>query len=144
MELPRCIQEIAGVIGRERALYLIGQLPRIRIESKQWSKAILYVPKRLKVDDTLVRILGWNDATKMVNTFGGEMLHPGNCDYVYRAFLHRSINRMFTEGMSVKAIAELLELSERTVKRHCDDKPQQENQPANDNTPQITSHRATA
>lgn len=136
MELPRTVQEIADVIGRERALFLIGQLPKLWVPSQQYHKVILYVPKRIKPSDPLVRILGWNDASKMVQHFGGEMLHPANCEYIYRKFIHRSITRMHNEGMDAKAIAELLDVSERTVKRHCADKPHKDIQAANDNTPQ--------
>lgn len=126
MELPHCVQEIADVIGRERALYLIGKLPRVRIESKQWSKSILYVPKRLTFDHILTKILGWNDATKLVNVFGGEILHPGNCDYIYRNFLRESIRKMAADGMTPKQLSELFNLSDRTIKRCTNDKPQQE------------------
>ena len=136
MELPRTVQEIADVIGRERALFLIGQLPKLWVPSQQYHKVILYVPKRLKPNENLVQILGWNDASKMVKHFGGEMLHPANCEYIYRRFIHRSIMRMHCEGMSAKDIAELLDVSERTVKRHCADKPHKDKQAANDNTPQ--------
>lgn len=136
MELPRTVQEIADVIGRERALYLIGQLPKLWVPSQQYHKVILYVPKRIKPSDQLVQILGWNDANKMVQHFGGEMLHPANCEYIYRRFIHRSIQTMHSDGMDTKEIAELLGVSERTVKRHCTDKPHKDTQPANDNTPQ--------
>lgn len=139
MELPRTVQEIADVIGRERALFLIGQLPKLWVQSQQYHKVILYVPKRLKPSDPLVKILGWNEASKMVQHFGGEMLHPANCEYIYRHFIHRSIKRMHSDGMDAKAIAELLDVSERTVKRHCTDKPHKDTSPANDNTAQRLS-----
>lgn len=133
MELPRTVQEIADVIGSERALFLIGQLPKLWVPSQQYHKVILYVPKRIRPNDPLVKILGWSDASKMVQHFGGEMLHPANCEYIYRHFIHRSIKRMHREGMDAKAIAELLDVSERTVKRHCTDKPHKDTSPANDN-----------
>lgn len=145
MELPGTVQEIADVIGRDRALLLIGQLPKLWVPSQQYHKVILYVPKRLKPDDTLVKILGWNDASLMVKHFGGEMLHPANCEYIYRRFIHSSIQRMHSEGMEAKAIAELLDVSERTVKRHCKDKPQRDITPANDNhQPVKSTNRAHA
>lgn len=133
MELPRSVQEIADVIGRERALYLIGQLPKTRVESKKWNAVFLYVPKQLKLTDNLLKILGWNDAMKMVNTFGGELIQLPACEYIYRDFMHRSMKRMNQEGMSIREIAELFGVSERTVARHCNDKPQKDIAAANDN-----------
>lgn len=145
MELPRNVQEIASVIGRERALFLISQLPRTRVESKQWSAVFLYVPKQLKPDDRLVRILGWNNASKLTNHFGGELIQLSSCDYIYKNFLHRSMARMFADGMKVKDIAQLLGVSERTVSRHCIVKTQEEPKLHNDNfRPDITHIKANS
>lgn len=140
MELPRTVQEIADVIGRERALYLIGQLPKCTSRDPRYPAAvkqhvILYVPKRLKPDDLLVRIIGFNDAQRMVKHFGGEILQPGTCAEIYRNFLRQSAKAMHADGMAHKDIAELLELSERTVKRYCADNTQQDKFAANDNNP---------
>ena len=143
MELPRTVQEIADVIGRERALFLISQLPRIRVQSKNWNAVFLYAGKTIKPDDNLVKILGWNDASKLVRYFGGELLQLSSCDYIYRRFLHSSMARMHAEGMATKDIAELFGVSERTVSRHCNDKPQKDTTPANDNNSRTTSRRAT-
>lgn len=144
MELTQTVQEIADVIGRERALYLIGQLPTTRVESRKYNKVLLYVPKRLTLDHILVKILGWNDASKLVRVFAGELIQVSNCEYIYRSFLHRSIKRMTAEGMTAKAVAELLGVSERTVIRHSDDKPKKEIPSANDNNQITLPNRATA
>lgn len=141
MELPRTVQEIADVIGRERALYLIGQLPKLWVPSQKYHKVILYVPKRINPRDPLVKILGWVDANKMVSHFGGEMLHPANCEYIYRRYVHRSIRRMSEQGVSTKEIAALLDVSERTVMRHEADKPHKDISAANDNDQRL-NHKA--
>lgn len=137
MDLPRSVQEIADVIGRENALYLIGQLPVYKVRDKRGhikeTRVILYVPKTLHVTSDLVRILGWNDASKMVRTFGGELLYPGNCNELYRSFIVQTIRRLADEGMSHKMIAFNLDISERTVKRHCTDNPPKDISAANDN-----------
>ena len=137
MDLPRSVQEIADVIGRERALYLIGKLPVYTVRDKRGhvkdTRVILYVPKTLAVDSDLVKILGWNDASKMVRYFGGELLYPGNCKEIYRRFIIQTIKRMCGEGIDHKIIAHTLEVSERTVKRHCTDNPHKDPKPANDN-----------
>ncbi len=138
MRLPASAQEIADVIGRERALYLIGQLPRsyqTRKNSKQTSwHVILYVPKTLKPDHQLVQLLGWHDAQRLVEAFGGEILNPASCSEVYRAFRDRSIIDMASQGMKAKDVAELMGCSDRHVRNLMREKAQEELQAANDNT----------
>lgn len=118
MRLPRTAREIADVIGRERALYLIGQLPRAYCghPGKQSHRVILYVPKRLPPTHNLVRILGWHDALKLSRHFPGQCLQPANCIDVYRDFRDRSMIRMFLDdGLNARTLAELFGVSERHV-----------------------------
>lgn len=126
------------MIGRERALYLIGQLRVYKVKDTRWNnvtrnKIILYVPKTLDVSNELVRIIGWNDACKLVSHFGGELLYPGTCAELHKRFISRTIKRLAGEGMSHKAIAFNLDISERTVKRHCTDNTPKDISAANDN-----------
>lgn len=144
MRLPASAQEIADVIGSERALYLIGQLPRsyqTRKNSKQTSwHVILYVPKTLKPDHQLVQLLGWHDAQRLVDAFGGEILNPASCQEVYRRFRDQSIIRMAGEGIPNKTIAELMEVSDRHVRNLLREKAQEELQAANDNTAPVINN----
>jgi hypothetical protein len=80
-QLPASVQEIADVIGREQALRLIASLPSYRDNrpGKAHKRLMLYVPQRITMDHLLVQVLGFEDAAKMVNHFGGECLHPANC-----------------------------------------------------------------
>lgn len=148
MRLPASAQEIADVIGSERALYLIGQLPRsyqTRKNSKQTSwHVIMYVPKVLKPDHQLVQLLGWSDAQRLVDAFGGEILNPASCQEVYRRFRDQSIIRMAQDGMKAKAIAELMEVSDRHVRNLVREKAQEEIAAANDNTAPVSANRAAA
>lgn len=149
MRLPASAQEIADVIGSERALYLIGQLPRCfskdpRYPNAKASHVILYVPKVLKPDHPLVQVLGWADARRMVDAFGGEILQPAICAEVYRRFRDQSIVRMAGEGMKPAAIAELMEVSDRHVRNLLRENPQQDLQAANDNTVPVPATRAAA
>ncbi|EGO80860.1 hypothetical protein, partial [Xylella fastidiosa] len=82
--LPASVQELADVIGRKQALTLIGQLPRTYPKGRRSGKVILYVPKALSPHHRLVSILGWEDAQKLVDVFGGEILQPANCNYIAR------------------------------------------------------------
>lgn len=147
MRLPASAQEIADVIGGERALYLIGQLPRcyskdLRYPNSKASHVILYVPKVLKLDNVLVRLLGWVDARKLVDAFGGEILQPAGCAEVYRRFRDQSIIRMAGEGIKPATIAELMDVSDRHVRNLLREIPQQDLSPANDNTPSTSANRA--
>ncbi len=125
MNLPYSVQEIANVIGREQALFLIGQLPRCYTPDRRVrpgrtggkkTTLIMYVPKVLLFKDKLVSILGWNDATKLVREFSGMLIHPANCADVYRPYRDANIARLIGEGVPTKMIAEWFDVSERTVK----------------------------
>lgn len=144
MGLPASVQEIANVIGSERALYLIGQLPRsyqTRKASKSTSwHVILYVPKSVRPDHPLVTLLGWQDANRLVEAFGGEILNPASCADVYRKFRDASIIRMAGEGMKAAAIAELMDVSDRHVRNLLREKAQEELTAANDNTSTVTTN----
>ncbi len=143
MRLPDSVQEIADVIGRERALFLIGQLPRCYPPSGgKREQVILYVPKRLKADHALVKLIGWKDASKLVAAFGGEILRPANCGFIYKAQRHADIRRLHGEGVPVKTLEEWFGVSERTVKNALREKPQEERKPANDNNAKIQTRRA--
>lgn len=141
MRLPRSVQEIATVIGVERALYLVGQLPRCY--SRKSCHVILYVPKTLKPDHSLVQLLGWRDANKLVVAFAGEILQPANCAEVYRQFRDKTILRMGGEGLSAKVIAETLEVSDRHVRNLLREKAQEALSAANDNNPRDSLSQAT-
>ncbi|GGH64905.1 hypothetical protein GCM10010975_32180 [Comamonas phosphati] len=129
MQLPESAQEIADVIGRERALYLIGQLPRYvgGAPGKQSTRVILYVPKSLTDDHDLVRILGRDDAEKLCHHFGGEILNPANCSEIYRRYRDQEMARMVDEmvgiglpnGYAVAQVASLFDVSGRTVRNAC-------------------------
>lgn len=146
MKLPRSVQEIADVIGRDRALYLIGQLPTCAIRDNRYPGAkslrpMLYVPtvRRLAPDHSLVAILGWNDAEKLCRHFGGEILQPANCIEIYRPFRDRNISRMASEGVPLKLVAAWFDVTDRHVRTVRREIPQEERQAANDNNLKIST-----
>lgn len=113
MRLPESVQEIADVIGREKALELIGKLPACGRRS--W-RVVLYVPKRLKPDHKLVQLIGWPTADKLVRHFGGEILQPSNCRCVVRAQRNERIRDLAANDNNPQQIAEQVGLSERQVR----------------------------
>jgi hypothetical protein len=112
--LPRSAQEIADVIGREKALHLIGAAPRT--SRRSW-RVNIYVPKRLPPDHRLVRILGWSSARRLCDYFGGEILQPSNCKCVEREFRNRAIIERHEAGMPAREIADSLGVTYDTVKK---------------------------
>jgi hypothetical protein len=122
--LPTSAQEIADVIGRERALYLVGTLPSYTAGAigKKSKRISFSVPtlSRLRDDHDLVRILGRADAEKMCRAFGGENLYPANLAEVYRRYRTKMMRLMVSEqGMSVSLVADMLDVSARTVRNAC-------------------------
>jgi hypothetical protein len=112
--LPPSAQEIADVIGRERALFLIGQLPVSG--SRSWRR-VVYIPRRMPPDHPLVQMMGWHDAERLRLAFGGEILQPANCSNVERAWRDQVIGAMASEGYETAVIAEWVETSANLVRK---------------------------
>ncbi|NKD78153.1 response regulator transcription factor [Haematospirillum sp. H1815] len=104
--------EIASVIGREKALYLIGCLGR---SGKRPWRLNLYIPRHPGDSHPLVKILGKEDALRMAREFGGMNLQPANGNALVRRFRSREIQRLVTEGKPVRDIADLFQVTQRTV-----------------------------
>lgn len=112
--LPPSVQEIADVIGREKALLLVGKLPAS--SARSWRR-IVYIPKRLncKSGHQLVCYVGWNAAEKLVRHFGGEILQPANCSKVFSSWKAEQIRRMAKAGTCFDAIAQVFQMSRSDV-----------------------------
>lgn len=106
--LPGVAQEIADVIGREKALAFIGQLPQT--SSRPW-RLVVYIPKTLRVDHPLVAMLGWHDAARMVRAFSGMILQPSNCRYLEREARWRRVLDLKAEGVIEEEISDQVGLS---------------------------------
>ncbi len=135
MRLPASVQEIADVIGRETALFLIGQLPTCYAgaDGKRSTRVILYVPKDLKPTHRLVAILGWESARKLVQGFGGEILQPANCQEIYRRWRDAETKRLMAQGLSAAMLAEIMGVSDRHIRNIGKEIPQEALPTANDN-----------
>jgi hypothetical protein len=149
VNLPASAQEIADVIGREQALFLIGQLPRIyspdtRYKAAQKSTVVMYVPKVLQPTDKLVRILGWVDASKLARAFSGMLIHPASCTEIYRPFRDRNIIRLVNEGVPRLMVAEWFGISERMVRTILSEIPPHERRAANEQNCSIPTPKRRA
>src|SRR5262245_26215228 len=116
--LPKSTQEIADVIGRARALYLVGQLPDSYRDSRGRYDgcACLYIPAKLQPQHPLVRMIGWPDAQRLVKAFGGEILWPSKCSELIRDWRDANIRRLSASGMRVQELAEWFNLSDRMIR----------------------------
>jgi hypothetical protein len=144
------------VIGDERALFLIGRLPRCYPPGKSGSswdsgkrvaaeRVVMYVPKRLDFSHPLVTILGWKDAQTLVGAFGGEILCPATCTGIYKPYRDENIVRLVGEGVPTAMVADWFGVSERQVRNLTRDvraeKPQEDRRAANDNNAQIETNK---
>lgn len=114
MRLPKSVQQIADVIGSEKALRLVRQLPPC---GKRDRRRNLYIPKpaRLTVNHRLVGLLGWDDALALCQSLGGQTVQPALCRYLERAMNNRRILALRDIGKTVPEIADTLMMSEKWV-----------------------------
>lgn len=113
MRLPRSVQEIADVIGRDQALHLVARL-RERCTSRTLN---IYIPApdRLHARHALVEMIGMEDAQALAQVFGGAHVYPASCRQMRRALENRDILKLRDAGMSIKEIAAELALSTKWV-----------------------------
>ncbi len=113
MQLPPSVQQIANVIGQDKALMLVRKLK----ERCSGKTLYVYVPKpeRLHVNHSLVVMLGYADALALSREFGGMHLYPSPCRYLQRAVRNRAILALRDTGRSVEEIAEELSLTRKWV-----------------------------
>lgn len=105
--LPKSVQEVAEVIGREKALKLAGK-----------ANGCLYVPypKRITESHFIAQVIGLESAKMLAEEFPGFILHLATCRFLYTAWRDRSIHRMRSSGESVGNIAELFKITPRHVR----------------------------
>lgn len=116
--LPSTVQEIAEIIGREDALYLIGQLPTCKRGDGR-NEVLLYVPtlNRLTPDHRLVRVLGYALARKFCANLGGQLLKPANCNGIVRDFRNKSMADFYESGHTIAEIAEIFDKTPKYTKK---------------------------
>ena len=111
---------VAEVIGRERALFLVGQVVswERRPGSETGRSGSVYVPTppRLKASCRLVKILGMDESARLSLVLGGEILHFSGCSSLVKRFRHEAVRRMASSGMPNSLIAWSVGLTARHVR----------------------------
>lgn len=119
LDLKGDLRAIAEVIGRQKALYLVGQCPRYKVEKRTGSgQLLLYIPQpcRLRTNHKLVNMLGYADAMKLCTIFGGELLVLSQCRHILLKNRNEGIRAMLDIGFKIEDVARYFELHPRTVK----------------------------
>ncbi|BBF76071.1 hypothetical protein [Acinetobacter ursingii] len=118
-DLKGDLRSIAEVIGRQKALYLVSQCPRYKVEKRTGvGQLLLYVPQvsRLKVDHKLVGMVGYQDALQLCKVFGGELLVLSQCKHILLKNRNQGIKSMLEQGFTINDVAKFFGLHPRTVK----------------------------
>lgn len=117
--LPSTVQDIAEVIGREDALYLIGQLPGYKTPARGGTQIGINIPRidRLTPDHRLSQILGFPLARKLCVHFGGQLLKPANCSGLIKDFRNKSICEFWEGGHTVAEISEIFDMPTKYIRK---------------------------
>jgi hypothetical protein len=134
--LPGSVQDVAEIIGEEKALELVSKArrsyPPSRVgngtQGKVYETVQVYVPCNISPNHELVQQIGWEAASKLSRHFGGEILKLGNCADLRRQHRNDAIKRMARSGVPEALLAEWFKVSPRTVANVLSERPQRANQ----------------
>lgn len=114
-ELPFSVQEVADVIGRQKALHLIGRL-HCKSTNGRRQKYKLHVPKHAKPHFNLSKIIGLDDAKAMSKEFAGITLHLAGCAEIIRDFRNQGIENAIKRNIPTKMIASWFGVTTRQIR----------------------------
>lgn len=112
-DLPDNVRQIAAVIGRERALLLVGKVLKWDRGGNYGRAGCLYVPRRLTPGHKLIDLAGQPDALRLVEAFGGEILHISPCAAVLRRWRNAEAARLAAAGVTRREVAEIIGVCQR-------------------------------
>jgi Mor family transcriptional regulator len=104
-EFPESLVEIKDVIGYEGAMTLLDRCAGTR----------LFIPKNMKAQHKLSKLLGLEQANLMSRHFGGETISIVRAARAKRAVRNKEIIRLYDAGTRVPDIAQEMELTERQI-----------------------------
>jgi Mor family transcriptional regulator len=104
-EFPESLTDIKDVIGYEGAITLLNKCAGTR----------LFIPKNMKAQHKLSKLLGLEKANLMSGHFGGETISIARAAKARRAVRNKEIIRRYDAGERVPDIAQDVELTERQI-----------------------------
>lgn len=114
LDLPRSLRDLSDAIGRERALFLVGQLRPCG--GRRWRRS-LYIPKRVKPNHPLVRLVGLADAERLAKKLGGLNLQPATGESVALDARDRFVREEIAKGRPRGEVAAEAGVSVRQLAR---------------------------
>lgn len=103
-DLPTYVRQLADLIGRENAMKLVHEFGR-------W----LYVPRVIKPDHRIAKVVGIENAHKMSEEFSCIIIELGICKSLQQRLRNERIREMHSEGMRIKTISIAMNLSQRQI-----------------------------
>lgn len=108
--LPAQVSKIAALIGLDLAVVLIEHAHGID------GTGVVYFPRRPRVGQCLVSLVGLPAAVKLSKAYGGQTINLPKCRAIYRARRNTEVMCMAEAGMSNRNIAQAVCLTERQVR----------------------------
>lgn len=113
-------KKVAEVIGAEKAFFVLNALPAKAQRDKRRPAAVrhrktLWIPKHCNLNSQLVKLVGVNDACRLIQEFGGQSLYFYSNPAPVIKNRNDAISVMIDSGASTKLIAASFQLSERQV-----------------------------
>ena len=105
LPLPGELEEIANLVGRQKALMIAGR----------YGGKSLGIPIDPKPNHKLTEVVGLEDAIKISKEFRGITLCIPRCEHILRAYRNRMIIRRYKAGESIEALALDFEVSTRLI-----------------------------
>ena len=110
--LPETVEEIAEVIGREKAVRLVeGTRQR---GARRWRRH-LYIPSDMPEDHRIVSLIGWDAAQALSFSHANSVLELPSCHSLRKAYLSDVVAKMAGQGADQAEIASELGIERKTV-----------------------------
>ena len=104
-DFPESLTDIKDIIGYDGTMTLL----------KKCAGTRLFIPKNMRAQHKLAKLLGFEQANLMSRHFGGETISVARAAKAKRAVRNRGIIRRYDAGEKVPDIAQDMELTERQI-----------------------------
>lgn len=110
--LPEVVQEIAEVVGREKAVRLVEGV--LATGKRSWRRN-LYVPSRMRSDHRIAKLIGLDAARALSLSHANSNLQLPPCKALRSAYLTLLAQKMGDDGATISEIAQELGVDQKTV-----------------------------